>query len=325
MKKALKTPMKYGKLFFLFISITSVCQTTLAQLKQNKGSKNVNPIDTTAIERIMGIKGKSNKGEYKITIPQNDLDVKVDGFKIIPAMGLGTWVAFTPTKNGVMIMGDIVVTESDLGPVQQEIIKQGLTSTAIHNHFVRNHPNIMFMHMGGSGNTEMMAQKAKAVLDKVKEIRGGDPSKGTASNESVQNTLDTKRLDEILGYKAEMSKGVYKYTIGRPDVKLTEHGVVLSTFLGFNTWAAFQGNPEKAAVAGDFTMLEDEVEPVVKALIENGIEVVALHNHMVHEQPRIFFLHYWGIGNAEQLAKGLRVALNQTDKKQGQSKGMNMH
>ena len=276
-------------------------------------------------ERIMGIKGKSNKGEYKITIPQNDLDVKVDGFKIIPAMGLGTWVAFTPTKNGVMIMGDIVVTESDLGPVQQEIIKQGLTSTAIHNHFVRNHPNIMFMHMGGSGNTEKMAQKAKAVLDKVKEIRGGDPSKGTASNESVQNTLDTKRLDEILGYKAEMSKGVYKYTIGRPDVKLTEHGVVLSTFLGFNTWAAFQGNPEKAAVAGDFTMLEDEVEPVVKALIENGIEVVALHNHMVHEQPRIFFLHYWGIGNAEQLAKGLRVALNQTDKKQGQSKGMNMH
>lgn len=325
MKKALKTPMKYGKLFFLFISITSVCQTTLAQLKQNKGSKNVNPIDTTAIERIMGIKGKSNKGEYKITIPQNDLDVKVDGFKIIPAMGLGTWVAFTPTKNGVMVMGDIVVTESDLGPVQQEIIKQGLTSTAIHNHFVRNHPNIMFMHMGGSGNTEMMAQKAKAVLDKVKEIRGGDPSKGTASNESVQNTLDTKRLDEILGYKAEMSKGVYKYTIGRPDVKLTEHGVVLSTFLGFNTWAAFQGNPEKAAVAGDFTMLEDEVEPVVKALIENGIEVVALHNHMVHEQLRIFFLHYWGIGNAEQLAKGLRVALNQTGKKQGQSKGMNMH
>ena len=325
MKKALKTKMKYVKLFFLFIGITSVCQTTHAQVKQNKGSKNVNPIDTTAIERIMGIKGKSNKGEYKITIPQNDLDVKVDGFKIIPAMGLGTWVAFTPTKNGVMFMGDIVVTDTDLGPVQQEIIKQGLTSTAIHNHFVRNHPNIMFMHMGGSGSTEVMAQKAKAVLDKVKEIRGGDPSKGTASNESVQNTLDTKRLDEIIGYKAEMSKGVYKYTIGRPDVKLTEHGVVVSTFLGFNTWAAFQGNPEQAAIAGDFTMLEDEVEPVVKALIENGIEVVALHNHMVHEQPRIFFLHYWGIGNAERLAKGLREALNQTGKKQGQSKGMNMH
>jgi hypothetical protein len=172
------------------------------------------------------------------------------------------------------------------------------------------------MHMGGSGNTEVMAQKAKAVLDKLKELRNGDPAKGNASNESVENTLDTKRLDEILGYKAEMTKGVYKYTIGRPDVKLTEHGIPVSAFLGFNTWAAWQGTPERAAVAGDFTMLENEVEPVLKALIENGIEVVALHNHMVHEQPRIFFLHYWGVGNAEQLAKGLRAALDQTGKKQ---------
>lgn len=278
--------------------------------------KTASSVDTAAIERIMGIKGTSKNGEYKITIPQNDLDVKVDDFKIIPAMGLGTWIAFTPAKEGAMVMGDIVVTETDLGPVQQEIIRQGLTSTAIHNHFLRNHPNIMYMHMGGSGSTESMAQKAKAVLDKVKELRGGDPSKGTASNESVQNTLDTKRLDEILGYKAEMSKGVYKYTIGRPDVKLTDHGVPVTAFLGFNTWAAFQGTPEKAAVAGDFTMLENEVEPVLKALIENGIEVVALHNHMVHEQPRIFFLHYWGIGNAEQLAKGLKAAIDQTGKKQ---------
>lgn len=288
MKRVVKMMMK-GTLLFLYMGMAAACQTTIAQVKQNKQvkvSNNVKPIDTTAIERIMGMKGKSNNGEYKITIPQNDLDVKVDGFKIIPAMGLGTWVAFTPAKEGVMMMGDIVVTETDLGPVQQEIIRQGLTSTAIHNHFVRNHPNIMFMHLGGSGTTEVMAQKAKAVLDKVRELRKGDPAKGTASNESVQNTLDTKRLDEILGYKAEMSKGVYKYTIGRPDVQLTEHGVPVSTYLGFNTWAAWQGTPEKAAVAGDFTMLENEIEPVLKALIENGIEVVALHNHMVHEKPK---------------------------------------
>jgi hypothetical protein len=253
------------------------------------------------------------------------LNVMVDGFKIIPAMGLSTWVAFTPAKNGVMFMGDIVITETDLKPVQQEIIKQGLTSTAIHNHFVRNHPNIMFMLMGGSGSTEVMAQKAKAVLDKVKEVRGGDPSKGTASSEAVSNSIDTKMLDGILGTKGEMTKGVYKYTIGRPDVKLTEHGVPVSTFLGFNTWAAFQGTPDKAAVAGDFTMLENEVEPVLKALIENGIEVVALHNHMVHEQPRIFFLHYWGIGSAEQLAKGLKAAIDQTGKKKGAGMNMDMH
>jgi hypothetical protein len=326
--KQILTITRQVTLFFLFIGITAICQTTSAQInhkKQSKTSSNVKPIDTAVIEKIIGLRGKSDNGEYKISIPQNDLDVKVDGFKIIPAMGLGTWVAFTPTKDGVMVMGDIVVTETDLGPVQQEIIRQGLTSTAIHNHFVRNHPNIMFMHLGGSGSTEIMARKAKAVLDKVKEVRGGDPLKGTASSESVQNTLDTKRLDKILGYKAEMSKGVYKYTIGRPDVKLTEHSIRVSTFLGFNTWAAFQGTPDKAAVAGDFTMLENEVEPVLKALIENGIEVVALHNHMVHEQPRIFFLHYWGVGNAEQLAKGIRAALDQTGKKHGVSKSMNMH
>ena len=312
--------------FIFFLSI--VTDTVAAQAKQNKpirSSGNTKGVDTTTIERVMGIKGKSNNGEYKITIPQNDLDVKVDKFKIIPAMGLGTWVAFTPAKEGVMVMGDIVVTETDLGPVQQEIIRQGLTSTAIHNHFVRNHPNIMFMHMGGTGSAEVMAQKAKAVLDKVKELRGGDPSKGTASNEVVQNTLDTKRLDEILGYKAEMSKGVYKYTIGRPDVDLREHGTKVTTFLGFNTWAAFQGTPDKAAVAGDFVMLENEVEPVLKALIENGIEVVALHNHMVHEKPRVFFLHYWGVGDAKKLATGLRAALDQTGKKQKEPMKMNMH
>ena len=281
-------------------------------------------VDTTAIERIIGIKGQSNNGEYKVTIPQNDLSVEVDGFKIIPAMGLGTWIAFTPMNEGAMIMGDIVLTETDLKAVQQEVIKQGLTISAIHNHFVRNHPNILYMHIAGSGSTNDMAQKAKALLDKISSLRGGDPAKGKASSENVPNSLDTKKLDEIIGAKAAMSKGVYKYTIGRPDVNLTEHGMKVSTFMGFNTWAAFQGTPDHAAVAGDFTMTESEVGPVIKALIEHGIEVVAVHNHMVHEQPRIFFLHYWGVGNAEDLAKGLRAALDQTGNKDAGMKKMDM-
>lgn len=275
-------------------------------------------LDTTSIEKITGVKGKFNKGEYKITIPQNDLNVEVDGFKIIPPMGLGTWIAFTPTKEGAMIMGDIVLTENDVKPVQQEVIKQGLTITAIHNHFVRNHPNVFYMHIGGNGKTNDMAQKAKAVLDRVASSRGHNPSAGSVAD--VPYTIDTKKLDEIIGAKGEMSKGVYKYTIGRPDVSLKEHGTTITTFFGFNTWAAFQGSPDHAAVAGDFTMLEDEVAPVIKTLIENGIEVVAVHNHMVHEQPRIFFLHYWGVGNAEQLAKGLKTALDQTGKKKTMGK-----
>lgn len=292
---------------------------------ETKGHNQMAPsVDTAAIEQVLGLKGKSSNGEYKITIPQNDLHIDVDGFTIIPAMGLGTWVDFAPSADGAMVMGDLVLTETDLKPVQQEVIRQGLTITAIHNHFVRNHPNVLYMHVGGSGPTSGLAQKIKAILTKITELRGGDPAKGTAANQNVQNTLDTKQLDDIVGSKAEMSKGVYKYTIGRPDVTLKEHGVTVTTFMGFNTWAAFQGTPEKAAVAGDFTMLENEVAPVIKALVENGIEVVAVHNHMVHEQPRIFFLHYWGVGNAEQLAKGLRAALDQTGKKNASMGEMKM-
>lgn len=313
---------KRSALFCFFVLAFLV--NTLPAKSQNGKNGSAAPLDTMAIERVVGMKGVANKGEYKITIPQNDLAIEVDGFRIIPAMGLGSWLAFTPVQQGAMMMGDLVLTETDLKPVQQEVIRQGLTITAIHNHFVRNHPNVMYMHVGGEGPTEVMAQKAKAVLDKIKEVRGGDPAKGTASTGPVQNTLDTKRLDEIIGYKADMNKGVYKYTIGRPDVDLREHGATITTFLGFNTWAAWQGTPEKAAVAGDFTMLESEVAGVIKALVEHNIEVVAVHNHMVHEQPRIFFLHYWGVGNAEDLAKGLRAALDQTGKAAGGNK-MSMH
>jgi len=309
-------PQKFWHKCF-FLSLTILIALSIAAQKEKTQS-----LDTAIIEKTTGIKGKSNNGEYKITIPQNDLNVEVDGFKIIPPMGLGTWIAFTPSHDGAMIMGDIILTETDLKPVQQEVIRQGLTISAIHNHFVRNHPNVMYMHIGGTGKTEDMAQKAKAVLDKVAESRGHNPAAGSVAD--VPYSIDSKNLDGILGYKGEMSKGVYKYTIGRPDVSLKEHGVTITTYFGFNTWAAFQGSPDHAAVAGDFTMMEDEVAPVIKALIENGIEVVAVHNHMVHEQPRIFFLHYWGVGNAEQLARGLKAALDQTGKKKTKTEKMKM-
>jgi Domain of Unknown Function (DUF1259) len=268
-------------------------------------------LDIQKIELLTGMKGVEKNGEYKITVPQNDLNVVVDGFKIIPPMGLGSWAAFTPSAHGAMLMGDIILTETDLKPVQQEVISQGLTITAIHNHFVRNHPNIIYMHIDGSGEVEKLANSVKAVFDKVKEVRGRDPK--SASKDSVVNTLNIPALDAIIGAKGEMNLGVYKYTIGRPDVQLKEHGTPVTSFGGFNTWAAWQGTPDKAAVCGDFTMLTDEVAPVIKALVENGIEVVAVHNHMVQEEPRIFFLHYWGVGPAEKLAKGLKEALGKTN------------
>jgi hypothetical protein len=267
-------------------------------------------LDIAKIELLTGMKGAEKNGEYKITVPQNDLHIVVDGFKIIPPMGLGSWAAFTPCADSAMVMGDIILTETDLAPVQQEVIRQGFAITAIHNHFVRNRPNVMYMHIDGKGKIENLSTSVKAIFDKVKESRGADPK--AAKGDSVVNTLNVAQLDSIIGYKGELSKGVYKYTIGRPDVKLLEHGIPVSSFMGFNTWAAWQGTPEKAAVCGDFTMLENEVHPVIKTLVENGIEVVAVHNHMVHEEPKVFFLHYWGVGNAEKLANGLKAALNKT-------------
>lgn len=273
------------------------------------------PLDIQKIEEILGMQGTEKEGQYKVTVPQNDLNVEVDDFKIIPPMGLGSWAAFAPAPEGAMLMGDIVVGEEDLWPVQQEVIRQGLSITAIHNHFIRNQLNVMYMHIGGTGNEESLARGVKAIFDKVAETRGADPA--AANAEEVENTLDTARIAEIIGHGGDMNRGVYKITVGRPDVTLTEHGAPVSTFMGFNTWAAWQGTPEKAAVAGDFTMLKDEVAPVIKALVENGIEVVAVHNHMVHEEPRIFFLHYWGVGPAEELARGLKAALDQTGKGKG--------
>jgi hypothetical protein len=318
--------MKYISILLFTAILTSSCNQSNSKAGDQSADEHKKEVivcppgssklDIATIERVTGMKGVEKNGEYKITIPQNDLKIVVDEFKIIPPMGLGSWAAFTPCGDSAMVMGDIILTETDLAPVQQEVIRQGFAITAIHNHFVRNRPNVMYMHVDSRGKAEALSISVKSIFDKVKESRGGDPKASPA--DSVTNTLNIALLDSIIGHKGELNKGVYKYTIGRPDVALQEHGIPVSTFMGFNTWAAWQGTSERAAVAGDFTMLEDEVKPVIKALVENGIEVVAVHNHMVHEEPRIFFLHYWGVGNAEKLAKGLKSALDQTgNTKQG--------
>ncbi len=310
----MKSFQKYFHTIMALIILTSsgICFGQHQKEAPSKTPQQLKPLDIPGIEQALGRKGTENNGEFKVTVPQNDLGVEVDGFHIIPPMGLGSWAAFAPAPDGAMLMGDIIVTEDDLWPVQQVVIRQGLTITAIHNHFVRNRPQVMYMHIGGKGDGVELADKVKAVLNAVVENRGGDPAKG--QQKEVENSLDTDELDRILGHTGVMNQGVYKHTIGRPDVFLQEHGAPVSTFLGFNTWASWQGTSEKSAVAGDFTMLAEEVEGVVKALIENDIEVVALHNHMVHEEPRIFFLHYWGVGPAEKLAHGLKAAIDQTGK-----------
>lgn len=291
--------------FVLILHFTISCTN-----QQHNEGATIPELDIVAIEDITGIKGTENDGEYKLTIPQNDLNVTVDGFEIIPPMGMGSWAAFTPTEHGAVLMGDVVVLGNEIGPVQKTLIEHGLKATGIHNHFMRDEPPVMYMHIGGSGSEEELARGVRAVFDKITELRGVNPAEAEARE--VENSLNTDQITEILGHEGEMNRGVYKVTIGRPDVDLNAHGTSVGSFMGFNTWAAWQGTPENAAVAGDFAMLAEEVENVINVLVENDIEVVALHNHMIHDEPRIFFLHYWGTGSAEELARGLREALDQT-------------
>jgi hypothetical protein len=302
--KTILTPSSIIRFIFIFFTIS--CAE-----KKNESSKGSteHKLNISVLEKILG-KGIEKDGQYKVTVPQNDLSVVVDSFKIIAPMGLSTWAAFAPAGNGAMAMGDIIVTETELRSVQAEVIKQGLDITAVHNHFLRDKPHIMYMHIGGMGSEENLAQGVNAIFEKIKNLRGHNPADG--KKDEVQNTMDTHSLDSILGSKGEMSRGVYKQTIGRPDVSLKDEDATVSGFLGFNTWAAWQGTPENAAVAGDFAMLETEVKDVIKTLIENEFEVVAVHNHMVQEKPRIFFLHYWGVGPAIKLANGLKAALDKT-------------
>lgn len=264
-------------------------------------------LDVSQLERIIGVPGVLQDGEFKVTIPQNDLNVLVDGFAIIPPMGLGSWTAFTPGPLGAVLMGDIVLLDTELASVQATLVQHGLTVTGLHNHFARETPRVHFMHISGEGPADSLAIGVRALFDQVRSLRGIDPA--AAAPRAVSSALDTAAIASGLGASGQFARGVYRVTLGRPDVALAAHGTAVSTFLGFNTWAAWQGTEERAAVAGDFAMLAHEVAPVVEALVTRGIEVVALHNHMIHEQPSIYFLHYWGVGPRRDLLAALQAAL----------------
>lgn len=269
-------------------------------------------LDSRRLEEIVGLAPSEKAGELKISIPQKGLGVRVDGFPITPPMGLTSWVAFTEHGEHVMAMGDLVLLEDEVGPVQRAALKAGLTVTALHNHFLRDKPKVMFMHIGGTGKLETVAAAVRTTLDEAALHRAKRKSKTGPAAKSGFDPLD---IEKIIGHPGETKDGVFRIVIGRPDVKLLDMGVPVTTFLGFNTWMAFQGSKDRAAVAGDFAMLDSEVDGVVRALVENGIEVAAIHNHMTGEKPRIFFLHFWGIAPAADLARGLKAALDATGKR----------
>ena len=260
------------------------------------------------IEQLTGAKGKLNEkeGVFKVSMPRSDLAVTVAGVTVTPPMGLTSWAAFEHTGKHTMVMGDLVLEESQVNPVMDAALGNGLEVTALHNHFLWDSPRIMFMHIGGMGDEETLAKAVGAVFSRIKETSGGNAPSPKATIAPSKSTLDPKKIDQILGKAGDLKDGVYKVTFG---TNTSMHGTSAATEMGVNTWAAFVGSDESAVVDGDFAMRESELQPVLKALRHAGINIVAIHQHMVGEQPRILFLHFWGLGSTESLANGIKEAM----------------
>jgi hypothetical protein len=267
----------------------------------------VSKLDTAKIEKLTGSKGSFNEkeGVFKVSFPRTDLNVTAAGVHLTPPMGLTAWAAFTKVGSHTAVMGDMVLTEDQVNPAMSAALDNGLTVTALHNHFFWEQPRVMFMHIGGMGDEAKLAAAVGKVFEAMKQP-GPVPE---ASIDPASSTLDAKKIEAALGRKGEMANGVYKVTIGR-ETKMAGH--TMGNTMGVNTWAAFAGADDRAVVDGDFAMLEAELQNVLKALRHAGINVVAIHQHMTGENPRVIFLHYWGVGPAEDLAKGLAAALAQT-------------
>ena len=268
-------------------------------------------LNTARIDELTGLKGKMNEkeGVYKVTLPRGDVKVVVDGWSMPPFMGLGTWAAFTATNDGAMVMGDTVLFEDEVNAAMSAALDNGLSVTALHNHFFFDRPKVFFMHIEGEGPLEKLASAVKKVYDTTKAIRGPDPKPAESFSVVGQTSLPDKSsitaapLNEIFGVQGEAKDGMVKFTIGRP-AKM--HGATIDKEMGVNTWAAFAGSDDNAVVDGDFAVTEDELQPVLKSLLKNKINIVAIHQHMTHEEPRIMFFHYWGRGSAKDLANAVK-------------------
>src|SRR5438132_9686504 len=264
-----------------------------------------NGLDTARIEQLTGLKGKWNEkeGVFKVEMPRSDLAITAAGAKLTPPLGLTAWAAFTKAGAHTVVMGDMVLTEDQVNPAMSAALDNGLEVTALHNHFFWEQPRVMFMHIGGMGDEAKLAAGVAKVFEVMKQ-KFDVPS---ASIDPANTTLDPRKIDAVLGRSGDLNKGVYKITVGR-EVKMAGH--TMGNTMGVNTWAAFAGSDDQAIVDGDFAMTESELQGVLKALRSNNINIVAIHNHMTGEDPRVMFLHFWGVGPTTELAKGLKAALD---------------
>ncbi len=259
--------------------------------------------DIDEAEKVLGVTGQMQEGAIVFSFPRSDIQVKIDGDLIPTAMGFGSWTAWKDMGNEFMVMGDLVLLEKEINPVISALAAANINVTALHNHFIGEKPRIMYMHIHGMGAGPAIAQGIRNALDKTSTPRT------PAVTPALAFALDTKRIEEIIGQTGKTGGGVFKITVGRPGVRL--EGVELTASMGLNTWAAFVGTRDRTHVAGDVAMTATEVNKVIRALRKGGINIVAVHNHMLDEDPRIFFLHYWGTGPSEKLAETIRNAFDQ--------------
>jgi hypothetical protein len=268
-------------------------------------------LDATVIEQLTGLKGQldEKEGVFKVSMPRGDLDMRVAGAHVTPPLGLTSWAAFTRVGDHAAVMGDLVLLEDQVNPVMTTALDAGLEITALHNHFLFDSPKVMFMHMAGMGSEADLAASVGKVFAKIRETSGGKGEVPRADVDPIRSTLDPKKIEAVTGVPGTLKDGVYKLVVGRAT-KMGGH--VMGSTMGVNTWAAFAGSDEKTVVDGDVAMLESELQPVLKALRKHGVQVVAIHNHMTGEEPRILFLHYWGVGKITELASAVREALDLT-------------
>ena len=267
-------------------------------------------IDWQKIDDALGRKAAVSGDVHRYGFPRSDLVVALDGVAIKPALALGGWIAFKPMHGQAMVMGDLVLLETEISPVMLKLMEGGLEITAVHNHLLRANPATFYMHVGGHGDPVKMAA---AIHDALGASKTPFVAPAPASPPPAIE-LDTAQLDQIIGVKGQANGGVYQFAVARRD-PVSEGGVQLTPGgpLGLATGINFQPTGAgKAAITGDFVLIADEVNPVIKALRENGIEVTALHSHMLDEQPRLYFMHFWANDDAVKLAKGLRAALDKT-------------
>jgi hypothetical protein len=268
-------------------------------------------LDTAKIDEITGLKGKMNdkEGVYKLTFPRSDVKVVVDGWTMPPFMGLGTWAAFASgAHTEAMVMGDTVLFEDEVNGAMSAALDNGLNVTALHNHFFFDQPKVFFMHIEGEGGADKLAGAVRKVYDSIKQTRAANPQPKDSFGAALlpeKSSITAAPLNEIFGTQGESKDGMVKFTFGRPAAM---HGVNIGKEMGVNTWAAFAGGDDNAVVDGDFAVTEDELQPVLKSLLKDRINIVAIHQHMTHEEPRIMFFHYWGRGRAKDLANAIKGA-----------------